>query len=234
MREEEFFHNLEISEEDKLRAAKALQSKGIEKHILIKEYLLSWCNSASIKYSEVATTYRYDKRIRNVLYKYIGYLEEYYRAIILDNFYNDLEQNFWIEEFCKSIKANENDLNLALESVEFGILIKQIRALPLEFKQKYNLIFDHERKNFYALNNLRNAVMHNKFLILYRGYEICYVKGVNQNKSASLKANILNLINLLPTEVGANCKEDINLCKQERNNQNKTSWDLPKQVIVEI
>ena len=50
-----------------------------------------------------------------------------------------------------------------------------------------------QKENCKALAGLRNAVMHNKFLLLYRGYDICYVEGVDGNKSASFKANLLNL-----------------------------------------
>ena len=38
-REEVFYKNLIISDEDKIRAEKSLKSKGVEKHILIKERL---------------------------------------------------------------------------------------------------------------------------------------------------------------------------------------------------
>ena len=72
-REEEFYKNIIIYDEDKIRAEKSLKSKGVEKHILIKERLLNWSESDSIKYEKIASTYRYDKRIRAVLFKYISY-----------------------------------------------------------------------------------------------------------------------------------------------------------------
>lgn len=84
-RDEVFYKNLIISDEDKIRAEKSLKSKGVEKHIMIKERLLNWSDSDSIEYEKVASTYRYDKRIRYTLFKYISYLEEFYRAVILDN-----------------------------------------------------------------------------------------------------------------------------------------------------
>ena len=91
-REEVFYKNLIISDEDKIRAEKSLKSKGVEKHILIKERLLNWSTSESIEYEKVASTYRYDKRIRYTLFKYISYLEELYRAVILDNYVVDVRQ----------------------------------------------------------------------------------------------------------------------------------------------
>ena len=97
-REEVFYKNLIVGDEDRIRVEKSLKSKGVEKHILIKERLLNWSMSDSIEYAKVASTYRYDKRIRYMLFKYISYLEEFYRAVILDNYVNRVKQKFWIEE----------------------------------------------------------------------------------------------------------------------------------------
>lgn len=73
-REKIFYQNLIVCDEDKIRIANYLKTKGIEKHILIKEKLLSWSESGNIEYTKVASTYRYDKRIRLVLFKYLSYL----------------------------------------------------------------------------------------------------------------------------------------------------------------
>lgn len=66
-REELFFKNLLIDLDDNERIAKSLKSKGVEKHILIKNKLLAWNKSEEIKYSEIASTYRYDKRIKAII-----------------------------------------------------------------------------------------------------------------------------------------------------------------------
>lgn len=232
MRKSEFFKDLKIEDEDKPRAEKALWAKGIEKHILIKEYLQAW-SSKSLRYSQVATTYRYDKRIRNVLYKYISYLEEFYRAKILDNYFNKESDISWFTPINKFLNKGLS-LNESLEALEFKTLIDIIKSISKNFNEECVFVAAHKNKNFYALRTLCNAVMHNKFLILYRGFEVCYVKGVDGNKSASLKANILNLINFLPDAVRNKCKQDINACKEERNNHNKTKWDLPRQVIINL
>ncbi len=234
-RTEKFYQNLILSEEDKPRAEKALNSKGVEKHILIKKRLLTWNDGDSIEYTKIASTYRYDKRIRNVLFKYISYLEEYYRAVILDNYINRIKQKFWIEELQNKIEDFTYNLNDALEHIDFSSLLIQCQRLPKEiralcnFPKGKNLI-----NNSIALKELRNAVMHNKFLILYRGYDVCYVDGVDDNKSTSLKANILNLIQFLPMEVGKQCAKDINACKDDRNEEGDTKWDLPSQIIITI
>lgn len=232
MRKSEFFKDLEIEDEDKPRAEKALWSKGIEKHILIKEYLQAWSNN-SLRYSQVATTYRYDKRIRNVLYKYISYLEEFYRAKILDNCFNKESELSSLSPIKKLLDEGLS-LNESLEALDFKYLISLVKSISKDFDEDCIFVTEHQNNNFYALRILHNAVMHNKFLLLYRGFEVCYVKGVDGNKSASLKANILNLINFLPDAVRNKCKQDINACKEELNNQNKTKWDLPRQVIINL
>lgn len=230
-----FYQNLIINDEDKIRAKKALKSKGVEKHIQIKNKLLTWSENENIEYTKVASTYRYDKRIRNVLFKYISYLEEFYRAIILDNYIQNTRQVFWVKQLQMSLIKFENNLNNALEHLSFSSLLNQCQKLPEEIKARcFSLNKNHLKKNLFALKELRNAVMHNKFLLLYRGFEKCYVNGVDAGKSANLKANILNLIQFLPTEVGKQCAKAINACKENRNNEDDTWWDLPLQLAITL
>lgn len=104
-RDKKFYQNLIIGDEDKNRATNALKSKGVEKHILIKDRLLTWSESDSIEYTKVASTYRYDKRIRYILFKYLSYLEEFYRGVILDNYLQNTDQVFWV----KQLQVNLNN-----------------------------------------------------------------------------------------------------------------------------
>lgn len=233
-RKRKFFENLAIADEDKPRAEKFLTSKGVEKHILLKEKLFNWIEGDKIEYSMIASAYRYDKRIRLVLFKYISYLEEFYRSILLDKYrFNVIGVN-WIKDIREKLDKYENDLNDALEHIEFSSLLKQIQKLPICMKEKYGLPKKRQKENCKALAGLRNAVMHNKFLLLYRGYDICYVEGVDGNKSASFKANLLNLIQFLPKEVGRKCILEINKCKEDDGEQNKTKWNLPEAVIITL
>lgn len=233
-REKLFFENLIIDDVDRVNVTKSLKSKGVEKHIQIKEKLLSWQDSDCIEYSKIASTYRYDKRIRNTLFKYISYLEEFCRSIILDNYILNVNQVFWSKMLFKLIQKYKGNLNDALERLDFWGLLEQCKKLPDAAKKLCNFPTNHLNKNIRALVELRNAVMHNKFLLLYRGFEVCYVQGVDNNKSASIKANILNLIQFLPKEVGLQCSKDINSCKEDRNTDGETKWALPAQVIISI
>lgn len=233
MTKEEFYNLIEISEEEKVRADMFIVSKGLTKHVLIMNKLEKW-TSDKIKYTEIASTYRYDKRIRLTLFKYISYLEEYYRAVILDAYVNSTEQQFWNSCVKGNLKKYKDDLNQALEHLDFGSLLSQVQLLPDSISKLCQLHHNRQKRNFNALKVLRNAVMHNKFLLLYRGFAECYIEGVDNNKSASLKANVLNLIDFLPIGPREQCIKDINICKEDRNTSEDTRWELPPQVVITL
>lgn len=226
----EFFENLEIEDSDRERAEKYLKAKGLFFHMQIKKKLLAWTEGDTVKYAQIASFYRYDKRIRHVLYKYIAYLEEYYRATILDAYFDNTDQDFWVPEIKEKIDK-KSPLNTILEDLGFKELIKQIKRMPDEIKQSCGILNrTYLAKNFYAIKELRNAVMHNKFLLMYRCFAICHFS--KDKKGATLRDNIINLISFLPEEVGKKCKKDIENCAQNRNTILDTEWDLPEQAIV--
>ena len=234
-RREEFYKNLIIDEEDKERAEKYLTSKGVEKHIILKEKLFNWIEGDKIEYSLIASTYRYDKRLRNILFKYISYLEEFYRSVILDEYRYKVNKARWVKDIYDKLKEFGGDLNDALEHIEFSSLLIQTRMLPQRVKNKCLLPKTKKLKeNTIALKELRNAVMHNKFLLLYRGYETCYIDGVDGSKSSNLKANILNLISFLPEDVAEGCIRDINAAREEKENQLGTKWNLPPAAVIKL
>ncbi len=228
----EFFDNLDISPNDRLKAENHIKAKGLFFHLQIKQKLFAWTEENSVKYSQIASYYRYDKRIRLVLYKYIAYLEEYYRASILDAYYDNTDQDFWIPEIREELRKNIK-LDSILQSLGFKELIKQMKKMPDDIKQKCS--FSKRKRlidNAYSLKELRNSVMHNRFLLMYRGFAMCYLD--NGKKGASLRDNIINLISFLPEDVGKKCKDDICKCAENRNTEQDTQWDLPEQAIVSL
>lgn len=164
MDNDEFFKNLDIEEKDRLKAEKYIIAKGLFFHLQIKRKLLAWTEGHQIKYSQIASYYRYDKRIRMVLYKYISYLEEYYRAAILDAYFDNTDQGFWISEIKSKLDKNEK-LDSILEGLGFKELIKQMNKMPDKIKQKCDFVGRKRlRDNVFALKELRNAVMHNSLI----------------------------------------------------------------------
>lgn len=234
-RKEEFYKNLIYNESDKENIELYLNSKGVEKHIILKEKLFNWIKGDKIEYSLIASTYRYDKRLRNILFKYISYLEEYYRSKILDNFRFRTKKMSWLQDVGEKLVEYNNDLNDALEHIDFSTLLFQTNRLQDYGKLKGVLPkIKHLNDNIIALKELRNAVMHNKFLILYRGYEVCYINNTAGGGSATLKANIMNLIRFLPSDVARKCTEEINDASNKKENQEGTQWKLLPSIIIKI
>lgn len=229
-----FFNSVNISGKDEERAKNAIFSKGIEKHIIILERLKAWSQSDKVDYRAIASIYRYDKRLRNVLFKFISYLEEYYRSIILDCYrfdWSNIKLDWQLETQLKKF----GDMNSALEEIHFSSLTKQIRLIKDNIVGRFLFPDDsHLKKNFDALIELRNSVMHNKLLVLYHGFKECFPDDDELNKSATLKSNILNLIRFLPEEIRNACRQEINNCAKERNNDNKTEWMLPSFVVINV
>lgn len=229
-----FFNSVEIVEEDEERAKKAIFSKGIEKHIIILEKLKAWSQSDKVDYRLVASTYRYDKRIRNVLFKFISYLEEYYRSIILDHYRFDWSSIRLAWQLKNKLKEHE-DMNAALEDILFSDLLKQVRLIKDSIDGCFIFPKDeYLKENIAALVELRNSVMHNKLLVSYHGFKECYLDNDELSKSATLKSNIINLINYLPEEIRETCREEVNDCTKERNNENKTEWKLPQFIVINV
>lgn len=104
--------------------------------------------------------------MRLILFKYLSYWEEFYRAVLSDEYRWDFKQTKWIKEIKEKLKEFNGDLNDALERIDFYTLLIQIRSMPIRIRKKccwpQNRLI---QKNLYALKELRNAVMHNKFLL---------------------------------------------------------------------
>lgn len=229
-----FLQNLLVENDDISRLDDFLISKGIFIHNKIKEKLQSFIGSnKKITYSQIASIYRYDKRIRFVLYKYISYLEEYLRSIILDNYCynNNFNQDFWICKLKKEFNKYKN-LEIALENLSFRDLTSQVIALPNELVPKTFKNNKYLKQNLNSLIDLRNSVMHNKFLLFHVGYKKC--KFIDKPSGSTLRHNIYNLACFLPNNVSISLFDNINKCRENRNNQDDTKWDLPKQFIINM
>lgn len=234
-RKDIFFKDLIIDEEDKPFAERYLASKGVEKHIILKEKLFNWIEGDKIEYSMIASTYRYDKRLRQILFKYISYLEEFYRAVIFDAYRFFTHNINWIDEAKEILDKFNGDLNDALERMEFSTLLKQANQFSPRIRRRF--LFPrskYHKENSIALKELRNAVMHNKFLLFYRGFEPCYIDGVDNGTSFGLRANILNLIRFLPNEVAEKCRQEINEAKEAKSMHHGTKWNLPPFVTIQL
>lgn len=217
-----FFSLIDIEKEEKNSAKEYIRLRGLQEHIRMAEWLSSFLSDRKPTYKEVATAFRYDKRIRRIIYKYIGLLEEYYRAYLCNTFNKPSELN---------IKTNKS-LYEYISASHFGTLVKFIWSLKEKHKK---IIFENKQilwKNLNALVTFRNAVSHNRTIINYRDFEEVTLK--SGQISNSLMANIRNLLYLLPTAISKNCKQEIiNAAKEgEKKLNNQVEWKVIDSIIL--
>lgn len=232
MKANELIELIDIEPEDKEKANNYLTLKGINLHHSIYLYLSSF-TTTRIKYSEIATTYRYDKRIRKVLYKYIGLMEEKIRAYIDNKYSDEIEKLKLTTKIAKTLK-NEKDLFRALDKTLFSDLITQVLDL---FEEDIHSIFPDtifESKNLKALAELRNAVSHNRFLLNYLSFKECTIDG---EVSGSLHSNLMNLANHFDNNFRNSFINEINICAIQEEaeiniKKNQVEWCLPEFVII--
>ena len=231
----DFIDRINIQTDEIEKARYYCELKGIELHFSIFEYLTSM-KSEIVKYSEIATAYRYDKRIRKVLYKFIGLFEEYIRAYISNKFSDQMELINWIKPIKKRLNQGLN-LSGALDDILFGELVSQV--ILFEDEEKSNLIKHTEfnDQNLKAIVELRNAVSHNRFLLNYLKFKDCII---DNEKRSSLHANLLNLSFHLSPNIRKQFINELDECrfpddgKQTGNIKNQTSWELLEDIIIKI
>ena len=139
MTAEEFWDKIVISEEEKEVSKYFLEYRGVAEHENVRVFLQS-LKETTVEYSEIATVFRYDKRIRRIIFKYIGFLEEYLRAYI-SNTYGENTRKFQHTSKLNAAFNKLGNLFLALSDLTFGQLINQIKLLSEEEKYSNALEF---------------------------------------------------------------------------------------------
>ncbi len=125
--------------EDKDEIIKRVKYKGL--YILERIYsFLESENISEITWNKINSIFVYDKRIRNLLFKYIALIEEYYRAILYNNWVDD-------EEKCTK-----------LEKTNFNQLISKLK--------ENNVINSNKEETLMKIKSLRNNCCHHSFILL--------------------------------------------------------------------
>lgn len=172
-------------------AKKYIGLKGVVQYKRALDYCLE--SSLSPSYTNVSALYRYDKRLRDNLYRYLGTAEEYIRAII-GNYYED-NYGGLIKTKPFEIKYDSfNSVSLTLEHLTLWELIQMVLRNTELFQEIYDM--ENLETNLNALRVLRNKVGHHNFLLSEK-YETCIKDGETSN---SLQQNIKNLKGFLPKD----------------------------------
>lgn len=145
---------------------KFLSLRGAGVYLLVFESLLEFLDRDKINYKEFSNVIRYDKNLRDILYKYLATFEEDLREQV----YSQLEYSgkniihkVTKNNIKKFYRTNEHGFNFyKYANLDLGSLITLIKHYKLNIKCIDNHLEIHLRN----INNLRNKVMHHNFLLI--------------------------------------------------------------------
>lgn len=219
-----FFSLVDIKEEEKDSAKEFIKLRGLEEHILMANYLASHLENKKPTYSEVATAFRYDKRIRRIVYNYIGLIEEYYRSFLCNNFSKPIELG---------IKTNKSLYDYCCDSL-FSKIVEMVWSLDDSYKSQLFESAAVLKKNVEALVKLRNVISHNRTLINFRDFKEVNLSRFEKGHSPFL--NIKNLFHLLPNSIKNSFREEINSASRVgvRKRTSQVEWNLDSFLIIRI
>lgn len=179
---------------EKERCLLYLDLKGVSYHTVLANYI-GLDEDGTIQFKKVKNLYVYDKRIRNILYKFLSALEEGIRGFISNIYCGNISK---IKKLSKSICKSVNEgssLSKELENLDFGKLTNISYRLSKDEKKKLFGNIDHLKENLSAVRQLRNAISHHRLLFAYEDFYECYLG--NGKFGESLIDNIMNLMQLL-------------------------------------
>lgn len=209
-----------VDDEDIMKFTNYIDNKGVYLHLQIYEILLSVYSECN--YKLISSIIRYDKGIRNVLYKYLSAFEERYRAVLFEKYdvLNPLENPEIVKiEKLELIRSNSTSSNLYDISYSRYFGLNDLRKTLLTLK----LISNDVNDDFLLISKLRNITMHHNLLMT------SYHRDINNvNKEISKIENWVELLyKYLPKGMNREFEKAINRC-----NNIGTKMNVPNLEIV--
>ena len=184
---EEFIKGL--NDKDRENYNKYSKIRGIQSYKIVFECLKQF--DYDISYSDVNSLVIYDKAIKDVLYKYLGTLEEFIKNYIFMHFdFNNMDEvinkNYLYFKDLPKLKKVNNEKSEITElykrySLSFGDMISLLKEYD---KEAFKI------KSLEKVRDLRNDVMHHLPLLFSANFDL---KGKDASKL------IQKLIDLLPS-----------------------------------
>ena len=119
----------------------------------------------TVLYHDVSTYIRYDKGLRNVLYRNLSALEEYYRSRLINNFDIERKLTDFKRDIIKNselIESNGESSHLYnysfCKSFDFDKLVSMLNTV--------NLLNEIEKSELNRIREFRNKVMHHNLIII--------------------------------------------------------------------
>lgn len=213
--------------EEEKHCSKYLDLKGVAYHVVLINFI-GLNNDGKIKYKTISDLYKYEKRLRNRLYKFLSAFEEQIRAFIANSFNHGLSTLKLGENISANLK-NGSNIAFELEDLDFGQLIQIVEKFnDKDLKRMFPNTDEHVIQNLRAIKELRNAISHHRLLLLYDDYETCYINGIGKN---DLTSNIKNLVNLISEHYKVFLVETIN---DAINDKRDSTFTISDHMIIII
>jgi hypothetical protein len=208
------------NDEERERCSKYLDLKGVAYHVVLINHILRrnrafLYEKGKIKYKVVSDIYKYDKRLRNRLYKFLSAFEEQIRGFIANSYNHGLESLKLNEEIIKNIEEGSN-IAVELENLDFGELVKIVSKLS-----KKDL-----KRMFPKSDNY--AISHHRILLIHKKFKACYIDG---KKKQGLANYIKNLVNLIDEFYKQFLIDSIN---DAINDKRDPTFSIPKNLIIKV
>ena len=183
-----------LNEKEKTEFEKYTSLKGIYLYKQVYDILLELSNNNSVKYKELSSIIRYDKNLRDTIYKYLATVEEYLRALLCEKFDVNKEEKAFEKHCAPRLKealfdkteSSKSNLYLKLKP-DFSVLMD-----VCIYKKLIN-ISPSQKKH---IKDLRNHTMHHNLLLLGNAINI---KSLYDNFN-TLENQLNDFIELLPCE----------------------------------
>lgn len=220
------FHN----DEEKQRCDIYLDLKGVAYHVVLANYI-GLNRYGKIEYKKVQNLYKYDKKVRNILYRFLAAFEEGVRAFISNRYNNDFGRiNVLSKSLLDSIQ-DDSSLSKELENQDFYHLMELAKKLTLKEKSEIFGYIDHLEANLDAVRELRNTISHHRLLFVYEDFDYCYLE--DGSSGDSLIDNINNLVQLIHPYYKRFLKDALNQSCMSRSDQQFKS-SLPEKAVMKI
>lgn len=225
---EDFMDRMIIhDEQERVKCIKYLELKGVAYHVVLANYI-GLNRNGMIEHRKISYLYQYDKRIRNILYRFLSAFEEGIRAFISNAYSNNLERFKKVSNRIVRLVEQGSSLPKELEELTFKELLDISKKLDKQMLIELYGNIDHLSNNLDAIRELRNTVSHHKMLFVYDDFESCFIDGIEED---NLIANLKNVYQLLNPYYKKFYKEAINnSCIDKKDSLFNSS--LPKKAII--
>jgi len=226
---DDFVSRMEFeNDKERDRCLLYIDLKGVAYHTVLANYI-GLNDNGKIQYKKVQNLYIYDKRVRNILYRYLSALEEGIRGYIANRYCGKLVN---IKKLSRSIHKSITEgssLSKELEDLDFNKLMNLTKKLTVKEKRSLFGRVEHLDENLLAVKQLRNAVSHHRMLFVYEDLYECYFE--DGTVGDSLMDNIVNLRQLLNPYYKEFFTEAINTSSLDGDDSNFVTT-LPDKAIL--